>query len=1055
MKTSQRGALSRDADSLSVDEFDARGLERSLRRVLHGEVRFDTASKALYSADASNFRQVPIGVVIPRTIDDVLATHAACRRFGAPIVCRGAGTSLSGETVNVAVVIDFSKYLHHIVEIDAERRLVRVQPGAINDQVNDAVGEHGLLFGPDPSTHAYCTIGGNVGNNSCGTHSVQAQFDGDGARTSDNVHELEVLTYDGVRLRVGGTDETELARIIAGGGRRGEIYLHMRDLRDRYAPLIRERFVNIPRRVSGYNLDDLLPEKGFHVARALTGTEGTCVSVLEATLQLIPKPTERSLLVVGCEDVAACGDLVPEVMEHRPLACEGISDRMIADQRAEGAHAADLKLLPPGNGWLLVEFGGGTKREADERAQRLMADLKSRRQASLSFRLFDKPSEEKRLWAVREAALASTSFPPDSGRDHWPGWEDSAVPPHRVGDYLRDLQRLFDKHGYTVATYGHFGQGCIHCRIDFELTTAAGVATYRRFMEQAADLVVSYGGSLSGEHGDGQQRAELLPRMFGSELVEAFREFKAIWDPQAKMNPGKVVDAYRLDENLKLGVGYSPWRPATKFSFINDANDVAHAALRCVGAGKCRTPGGAGVMCPSFVATREEKHTTRGRAHLLFEMLNGEVITDRWRSKEVFEALDLCLACKGCTNDCPVNVDIPTLKSEFLHHHWKHRLRPRHAYAFGLIDQVSRVASRVPGIVNVATSVPPLSQLVKFTAGITQRRAVPQFAPLTLREWFAARGERNPTGSRVLLWPDTFNNTFHTEVGVAAVESLEAAGYHVVMPSGHVCCGRPLYDYGFLDLARKYLTNVLDTLRDEIRAGTPVVGIEPSCVAVFKDELPKLLPNDDDAKRLTANVYHFAEFMDAQGVRPPALHRKALVWGHCHQKATGGMGAEMSLLRSMGVDAELLSAGCCGLAGSFGFEASHYDISMACGEQGLLPSVRDADAGTLIVADGFSCKTQIQHGTTRRALHIAEVIRLARMTGAQGPPEGQPDSVRGERPQPRMAQRLRRLAPILSAGAAAVVAVFGAAWITRRCQAFRGSGRWTTLTKVPVEDDIT
>ncbi|MFN2545752.1 MAG: FAD-binding and (Fe-S)-binding domain-containing protein [Actinomycetota bacterium] len=1013
--------------------IDVRGLERDLSRAIEGEVRFDAGSRALYATDASNFRQPPIGVVIPRTIEDVVETHRVCREHAAPILSRGCGTSLSGETVNYAVVIDHSKYLHAILEIDPDRRIARVQPGAINEQVNQATGRHGLVFGPDPSTHEYCTIGGNVGNNSCGVHSVQARMAGTGSRTSDNTAELEVLTYDGERMRVGPTTDEQLEAIIAADGRRGQIYRDLRDLRDRYAPLIRERFVDIPRRVSGYNIDELLPEKGFNVARALVGTEGTCVTVLEASLLLVPDPPAKSLLVLGYDDIFAVADHVVEIMAARPIGCEAIDFVLFHNQQQLHIHPEDLKQLPDGRAWVLVEFGGETKEEADAKAHQLFSKLKKDDTPPRDLRVFDDPAEEAKLWEVREAGLAATAFPPD-GKDHWPGWEDSAVPPERMGDYLRDLKSLYDRYGYRGAMYGHLGDGCVHSRISFDLRTAGGVKQYRSFLEEAADLVVSYGGSLSGEHGDGQQRAELLPRMFGEELVDAFREFKRIWDPDWKMNPGKVVDPYRLDEDLKLGPESNPWRPSVRFAYREDGGDFAHAALRCVGVGKCRKPDGVDVMCPSFIVTREEKHTTRGRARLLFEMLEGDIVTDRWRSREVEEALDLCLSCKGCTSDCPVNVDMPTYKAEFLHHRYERRIRPRHAYALGFIDKAARLGSRMPGLANVVLHAPGLSWLVKRAAGIAPGRAAPSFAPLTLQAWFARRGEGNPSGRRVVVFPDTFNNTFHTDVGVAAVEAIEAAGWHVVMPQVPICCGRPLYDYGFLDAAEGYLRRVLDVLRDDIRAGTPIVGIEPSCLAVFKDELVKLLPNDDDAARLSKQVYHFAEFFREFHIDPPKLHREALVWGHCHQKATGGIGPEIEVLQRMGVEVHEAKGGCCGLAGSWGFEREHHELSMRIGDHALLPAVRDAKLDELVVADGFSCKTQIeQGGTGRRALHLAQVMRMARERGPSGTPAGAgrpEDPYQGRRPPAPLSLKIARAG--LGAALLATVGSVAAALVRRR-----------------------
>src|SRR5579872_3470294 len=686
-------------------------------------------------------------------------------------------------------------------------------------------------------------------------------------------------------MTVGETSDEDYASFLAAGGRRAEIYRGLRELRDRYAELIRSRYPDIPRRVSGYNLDDLLPEKGFNVARALVGTEGTCATVLRATLKLTPAMLKRALVAIAYEDIYQAGEHVPEILEHRPIGLEGLDHRLFENEMHLHMHPQDLSELPQrGDGWLLVEFGADSQEEADAQARDLIKSLTKQGLGSEHINLFENPEQEAALWRVREGGLGATAFPPD-GKDHWPGWEDSAVPPAKVGPYLRDLKKLYDRYGVAGALYGHFGQGCIHSRISFDLRTAGGVDQYRSFMEEAADLVVSYGGSLSGEHGDGQQRAELLPKMYGEELVEAFRQFKRIWDPEWKMNPGKVVDAYRLDENLKLGADYNPWRPPVKFAYQADGGDFAHAALRCVGVGRCRIPETSNVMCPSLQVLREEEHTTRGRARLLFEMLQGDVIKEGWRSPEVAESLDLCLACKGCTNDCPVNVDMPTYKSEFLHHHWKGRLRPRHAYAMGLIDKAALVGSVLPEAANFMGQTPGISRLLKLAGGVAPRRRVPVFAPTTLRRWFFRRGERNIGGPRVLLWPDTFTNHFHTEVGVAAVETLEAAGFHVVMPRRRLCCGRPLYDYGFLNLAEHYLERVLDGIRDEIRAGTPLVGIEPSCLATFKDELGKLLPHNDDASRLAEQSYHFAEFFTNRGIDPPRLERKAVLWGHCHHKA--------------------------------------------------------------------------------------------------------------------------------------------------------------------------
>ncbi len=843
-----------------MQDIDVGSLERALRTSVEGEVRLDAGSRAMYSTDASNYRQVPIAVVVPRTTDDVVATVAACAGHGAPVLSRGGGTSLAGQCCNVAVVIDFSKYLNEIVEIDPQRKLARVQPGLILDHLRNAAQDrYGLTYGPDPSTHDHCTFGGMIGNNSCGVHSVMTQFFGRGPLTSDNVAELDVLTYRGDRLRVSAGENA-----IEGPGA-DELAEGLRDLRDHYADLVRERYPDIPRRVSGYNLDRLLPENGFDVAAALCGTESTCVTVLEATVHLVDSPPARSLVIVGYDDASTAADHVPRILEHKPIGLEGVDDILIEDLTLVGLHDENLSLLPEGRGFLLVEFGGESKEESDAKGLALMAELKKERGRSgpMGMKLYDDPEQEKHVWKVREAGLGATAFVPGKEDTH-EGWEDSAVPPERLGDYLRELRKLAGKYDYESALYGHYGQGCVHARWNFDLKTREGTAKFRRFLDDASDLVLSLGGSLSGEHGDGQSRAELLPKMFGEELVQGFREFKSIWDPDWKMNPGKVVDPYRITENLRLGPDYRPPRLKTHFSYPQDRGSFAHATVRCVGIGNCRHTEG-GVMCPSYMVTREEKHSTRGRARLLFEMLEGNPLTGGWMSEEVFDALDLCLSCKGCTSDCPVSVDMPTYKAEFLSHYYEGRLRPRHAYAFGLIDQVVRFASKLPGVINFLTRTPPFDRALKLAAGMSQEREMPELAPLTLRDWFFRRGEQNQGGRKVILWPDTFNNYFHVEVGVAAVEALEAAGYRVVMPRGHLCCGRPLYDYGMLSPARRYLERVLDELRDDLRAGVPVIGIEPSCLAVFKDELPKLIPHDEDATRLCRQSFHFAEFLQKEG----------------------------------------------------------------------------------------------------------------------------------------------------------------------------------------------
>lgn len=955
-------------------------LAADLERRVRGEVRFDAGSRALYSTDGSNYRQVPIGVVIPRDAEDLITAIEICRDYDAPVLPRGGGTSLAGQCCNVAVVFDMSKYFNRLIALDPAARQARVEPGIVLDDLRRAAERYHLTFGPDPSTHNHCTLGGMIGNNSCGIHSVMA------GRTSDNVHELEILTYDGLRMRVGPTPEPELDAIIARGGRRGEIYAGLRSIRDRYDDLIRQRFPKIPRRVSGYNLDELLPENGFNVARALTGTEGTCVTILEATVRLVPSPPARTLLVLGYPDIYTAGDHIAELMEHHPIGLEGIDINLVDDMKKKGLHPGNLKLLPDGEGWLLVEFGGETHAEADARAREVMDALRRLPDAP-SMKLYDDPREETLVWQIRESGLGATARVPGEP-DTWEGWEDSAVPPDRVGDYLRDLRKLFQKYDYDCALYGHLGQGCIHTRIDFDLTSAPGIAHWRAFLDEAADLVLSYGGSLSGEHGDGQSRAELLPKMFGPELVQAFREFKAVWDPGNKMNPHKVVEPYAITENLRLGVDYDPPQWPTHFHYPDDDGSFARATTRCVGVGECRRME-KGTMCPSYRATKEEMHSTRGRARLLFEMLEGNPIDDGWRSEHVKEALDLCLACKGCKGDCPVNVDMATYKAEFLSHYYEHRPRPVTAYSMGLISVVARAAAHVPEVVNLLTRTPGVRSLTKLLGGIAQQREIPKFARQTFKDWFRRRPVVNAGRPPVILWPDTFNNHFLPNTAVAAVEVLEAAGFQVLVPRPWLCCGRPLYDYGMLGTAKQWLQRTLRHLQPMIEAGVPVVGLEPSCVAVFRDEMRGLLPHDADARRLADQTFLFSEFLSdhAPDFHPPELDRRAILHGHCHQKALFGMDADQEVLGRGGIDHELLDSGCCGMAGSFGYEKDKYEISQQIGELVLLPAVRATAPETLIVADGFSCREQITQATGRPTLHLAEAVRLA-IHGTPGHPAG-------------------------------------------------------------------
>jgi len=961
-----------------IDTFgQAAELDQELGRAIRGEVRFDRGSRALYATDASNYRQVPIGVVVPRDEDDVRAAVSVCRRFGAPILARGSGTSLAGQSCNVAVVLDFTKYMNRILEIDFEKRIARVQPGVILDTLRGRAEQKKLTFGPDPSTHSRCSLGGMIGNNSCGTHSLIS------GKTVDNVHELRILLYDGTELTVGATPEAELEAIVREGGRRGEIYAGLRSIRDRYLAHIRTGFPQIPRRVSGYNLDQLLPEQGFHVARALVGTEGTCAIVLGATLRLIESPQHRVLVGLGYPDSFAAADHVPAILETSPIGLEGFEGGIIDGLNYKGA--PNLDLLPPGRGILLAEYGSNDPAESRATAERLVQKLSGLSGAPVT-RIYS-AAESKAVWKIRESGPRMASAVPGS-LPRWEGWDDASVAPERLGPYLRELRSLLDEYGYQAAFYGHFGHGCIHMQVSFDFETEEGIRKYEAFINRGADLVVRYGGSLSGEHGDGQSRGALLPKMFGPELMQAFGEFKAVWDPGNRMNPHKVIDAYQPTENLRLGADYNPAKPATFFTFPDDKGSFAKAAMRCIGLGECRKHD-YGTMCPSYMATLEERHSTRGRARLLWELLQGEVLTDSWKNEQTKEALDLCLSCKACKSECPTNVDMATYRSEFLAHYYETRSRPLAAYAFGLVDRWASLGSVAPGLANLTLNVPGVAPLIKRLLHLAPQRALPKLAPQSFTRW--ARSTSVPTpgsgnGGKpgVILWADTFNNYFHPETSQAALAVLKSAGFHVMVPSTRLCCGRPLYDFGMLDRARAYLSNVLDQLAPHIAAGVPMVVLEPSCASVFRDELRSLFPSDERAGKLRAQTFLLSEFLErhAPGFAPPKLERRVLVHGHCHHKALMKMTDEESLLKKMGATVTMPDAGCCGMAGPFGFEAKKFDVSMAIGERVLLPAVRHASTDTLIVADGFSCREQIEQATGRKPIHLAEVIQLALNTSS-------------------------------------------------------------------------
>jgi FAD/FMN-containing dehydrogenase/Fe-S oxidoreductase len=892
------------------------------------------------------YRRVPLGVVFPRTTEDVAAAVRAAREHDVAITARGAGTSIAGNAIGEGLVLDLSRHLNRIVEIDPERRIARVQPGVVLARLNAAAGAYGLRFGPDPSSGSRCVLAGMIGNNACGTRALVY------GRTSDNVDSLDVLRYDGTSLTVGAHKEETGEPLIEG----------LRALRDRHLGTIRTSLGRFPRQVSGYGLEHLLPENGFNVARALVGSEGTCALTLGATLRLVSEPDTKVLVIAGFPDFVAAGEAVPRVLAHGPSACEGLDAQIV--QMARGS---DRSGLPDGTSWLLIELTGD---DAEDRARALarefpgaLVETDRARQAA--------------VWKIRTDGAGLATRAPD-GSQAWPGWEDSAVPPDRLGAYLRDLRELFARFGVHGAAYGHFGEGCLHIRIDFDLATERGRATFREVIVEATRLVASHGGSPSGEHGDGRARSEVLPLVYDDETMRAFAEFKGAWDPDGRMNPGILVDPEPVDDRLRTE-GMAP-APRTFLPFAADGGDFRQALHRCVGVGKCRSDQG-GVMCPSYRATRDEKDSTRGRARALEEMLRGDLDTEGWRSSSVHEALDLCLSCKGCSSDCPVNVDMATYKSEFLHHHYRRRIRPMAHYSMGWLPVWLRLAR---GPLRAASSpgraARALAGLGKRLGGVALERDLPAPARQPFVRWFKRRTA--PAGDRpqVLLWPDTFTNYFTPSAGRAAVRVLEDAGYEVLVPAGNVCCGLTWMSTGQLKVARDVARRSLDAIHPYAARGIPIVGLEPSCTAALRSDWEKLLPGDERVADL--KVRTFAELLEEAGWSPPHQPRKAIAQIHCHQYAELGQDADLRLLAKAGVEVEIPDAGCCGLAGNFGFERGHYDVSVAVAERVLAPAVREAAPETIVLADGFSCRTQIEQLTGRTAVHLAEILL---------PPEASPE----------------------------------------------------------------
>ena len=966
-------------------------LAAALRRAGIAEVDASSRRRAEYSSDASNYRVVPRVVVFPRSVDDAVAALAVARSRGVPITSRGGGTSTAGNAIGPGVVLDFSRHLGRVLDVDAVSHTAVVEPGAILDDITAAAAVHGLRFGPDPSTRARATIGGSLGNNACGSRALKY------GRAADNVIALDLLTADGTHLD---------ARRLERDGLRaaGPIGAALADVVDSRLGMIRTEFGRFTRQVSGYSLEHLLPENGADLAKFLVGSEGTLGVILGATVRLVQSPRAVALAVLGYRDMPAAADAVPELLPCHPVAIEGI-DALLVNVVRTRRGAAAVPELPRGEGWLFVETAGEDEAEARAAADKVIAV------SGCIDALVVTGATARALWRIREDGAGLGGRTP-AGAPAWPGWEDAAVPPEHLGAYLREFARLMREHGVDGLTYGHFGDGCVHARIDFPLASAP--QRYREFVLAAARLVGRYGGSMSGEHGDGRARSELLPYMYSADAIATFAAIKQIFDSGNVFNPGVLVDPAPLTADLRVPRAKS-LRTGLAFAYSKDGGDLSTAVHRCVGVGKCRADnsGTGAVMCPSYLATRDEKDSTRGRARVLQELANGTLVKG-FHSSDVTEALDLCLSCKGCSVDCPAGVDMATYKAEALYHRYRRRARPPSHYALGWLPRWARLASRMPRVANATLRVEAMAALARRAGGIDPRRPLPQFAAQTFREWFETVSPApRRTGDPVLLWVDTFTNYFTPEVGQAAVRVLEAAGYSVRLTDESVCCGLTWISTGQLDGARKQLGRAFDALDRHVRFGTPIVGLEPSCTAVLRHDATELLAHDPRATKVQAATHTLAELLAAtdRWTAPDLRGVRAVAQPHCHQHAVMGWQADAALLAGAGAEVEAVG-GCCGLAGNFGVERGHYEVSVAVAETALLPAVRGAPHDAVVLADGFSCRTQLEQLGQVHSLHLAQLLDDA-LTGdpsaMSSPASGGTPSAKSSEPasEARAGRRIR------------------------------------------------
>ena len=959
-----------------VRDSDTREMVADLRKLVSGEVRFDKMSRVLYSTDASIYQIEPVGVVIPRNDEDVIAVVETANRYGVSVLPRGGGTSLGGQTVGHSIVMDFSKYMNRVIEVNEEERWVRTQPGIVLDVLNHHLRDSGLLFAPDPSTSNRGNVGGALGNNSCGAHSIMW------GKTVDNVHDLDVVLSNGQPTRFGALDGSQLEARMRIDGLEGDIYSRLFEIGEDNRDEIIARYPKIQRRVSGYNLDEFVSGMGFNMARFVVGSEGTLVTVTEAKLKLVPQPRVTALGVLHCNDLIESMDATVAALEMQPAAVELIGSMIIRQAKSNLAYSRITDFIDGDPEALLaIEIAGDTAEEVRSKMDHL-ADALARRGLGYTFLKLMRPEDQAKVWDVRKAGLGLMMNVPGDAKP-LPFVEDCAVAPEHLPDFVRKFDDIVTSNGTQAGYYGHASVGCLHIRPLINLKDQEGVDRMVSIAEEVGDLVMEYGGSMSGEHGDGLVRSWFNRKMFGERLYSAFRDVKQAFDPDGIMNPGKIVDAQPMTENLRIGPQYQPLRMDTGFAYGQEGS-FAHGIEMCNGQGACRKVLG-GTMCPSYMVTREEEHSTRGRANALRAAMSGALPAGSLTEQRLYDVLDLCLECKGCAAECPSNVDMAKLKYEFLNQYHVANGYPARNQFFGNIGTISRLGAFFAPLSNWVNRMPPVRRMMEQGLGIDRRRQLPPFASQTFTQWFKARGGSPASAAQrgqVVLFPDTFTNYNHPELGRAAVKVVEALGYRVIVPKVR-CCGRPMLSKGMMDRAQSNARYNVERIHRYVEAGAKLVGIEPSCILSFADDYTDLVGVDRDKARVIAdNTMLVEQFVDdaiSQGAEidldGSRLPDRILFHGHCHQKALVGTGAAMGLLNSIdGVEATEIGSGCCGMAGSFGYEVEHYDISMQIGEMDLFPAIRDQQGEFVVVAEGVSCRQQIAHGTGRQARHLVEVL---------------------------------------------------------------------------------